>query len=962
LLKNQSVSGFIARRVSAYMDQVQNLTVPELKQLALRHQLDGTGNKVQLRTRFSVWVRNEVAKGTVDLGIAHPTDSVDEGKANLIELEDATDDDTSTSEDELELTGNKLNNFQFLRTVPNESPSTHDLQSSIADAAVDLNDASEDENVSNFRDPSTPSIHTTLKIVFGFDRLRDGQEWAIRRCLNQQRSLLVAPTGFGKSLCYALPAAMMDGVCIVVSPLLSLIQDQIRMTPARLAAVTLSGHMSTAATASTLDDIVRGRIKLLFVSPERLTSASFRRLFRRTWNTETKQYVRYFPEVSLLCVDEAHCMSQWAHNFRPAYLRLRSIVDIIEPQSVLAITATAGPRVIDDICRTLRIENADDSSSRSLDEPRTSCGVRVSSTNRDNIDVKCLFLDSQEERLSTVRLLDNVKSDKYFLCSSSPFSFDQLLTILGHDKKFSKPSLPQCLAGCLTEGSVIVYTWRQQDAEVVAENIQSSDLTGGVVVYHGGMDATARAKAQSKFMRGKARICVATIAFGLGINKADIAGVIHLYMSSSPEHYIQEIGRAGRDGRAAQAISLILNDEVFIRHSLAYSDMFSRSQVKALLSILVQHVEASLLLLKRDEPTTFPVNVSFPQAMSILGCDCKVETVETILSLLEERNGKEPLLFIQGTSYDSATVAPRRCILDDLAQKEPIARAIIQCSDFVEPPAGQVVMKDDSTSFRRKSNLTYNTFGSYSFSIAKCSNCLGDCAEPRHVFAALRRLESDGDIDFALSTAPKDRILSLRLTSEGMKYFGNGNQHLMESLVDETADRFVSTISTCSNKVLDIHYIMRTVFEASLSEKDYFPCKKSASLSQFQQLIEAYFKAEGSGSMLAAEAPDLPNFIAVASVRELSADVEVVLSYLSDIQGGTSGMRLVHLADSTSMDYTVLLITKFLHGLAPPSIPLQSIRNNHLFGKMQGMQFSKLHEAVGRLLVSKGDAANKLLH
>jgi superfamily II DNA helicase RecQ len=377
------------------MAQIENFTVPELKQLALRHQLDGTGNKLQLQTRLSVWVRDEVAKGTVDLGASSPPESFEGIEATSSEVEYATDGDATSSDGELELTGEKSDGFLFHRSG----------------RMVELNDESEIDETTNFENPNEDGespIHAALKQVFGYDSLRDGQEWAIRRCLNRQRSLLVAPTGFGKSLCYALPAAILDGLCIVVSPLLSLIQDQIRMIPARLAAVTLSGPMSTAATAATLDDIVRGRIKLLFVSPERLTSASFRRLFRRTWNAETKQYERFLPQVSLLCVDEAHCMSQWAHNFRPSYLRLRSIVDIIEPQSVLAITATAGPRVIDDICRSLRIAKSNDECSALPDESINTCGVRVSKTNRDNIDVKCLFLDSQEERLSTVRPVPNV--------------------------------------------------------------------------------------------------------------------------------------------------------------------------------------------------------------------------------------------------------------------------------------------------------------------------------------------------------------------------------------------------------------------------------------------------------------------------------------------------------------------------------------------------------------------------
>jgi Helicase conserved C-terminal domain len=481
-------------------------------------------------------------------------------------------------------------------------------------------------------------------------------------------------------------------------------------------------------------------------------------------------------------------------------------------------------------------------------------------------------------------------------------------------------------------------------------------VKGGVVVYHGGMDASSRSKAQSKFMRGKARICVATIAFGLGINKADVAGVIHLYMSSSPEHYIQEIGRAGRDGRRAQAIALILNDEVFIRHSLAYSDLISRSQVKAVICTLHQQVESSLLPLSRERLNHLPVNVSFHLATSGLRCDCKVETVETILSLLEQRDVKEPLLYIQGVSYDSATIAPKRCILEKLALREPVARAILQCSDCVEPPAGQSTQTeriDDSRDFR-KSTITNHIFGSYSFSIAKCSNCLGDSAEPRHVFAALRRLESSGDINFALDTAPKDRVLSLCLTNEGMKYFGDGNQQLIESLIEETTRRFVSTISVCSNKVLDIHCIMRAVFETGRSDVvGSCPSVKSASLAQFQLLIEKYFEAEGNGNMLASDVSDLPNFASDFTSRELSADAETVLSQLHDIQGGMSGISLFPLADPTTVDYTVLTITKFLHGLSPASIPLNLTRFHHLFGKMQSVQFSKLHEAIGRLFVSK---------
>jgi DEAD/DEAH box helicase len=367
------------------------------------------GNKSQLRTRISVHVRDEVANGCTDMGMMETTDVDTPTHLDYYTSDDesihCTDFLCSSSDDELEIVGDKSDSLSSRSSsvmVHLEQGNNVTCQANSLNASdVTQNDVDEDTSVS-------ASVLNMLKKLFGYTSLRDGQEWAIDRCLNRQRSLLVAPTGFGKSLCYTLPAAMMEGVCIVVSPLLSLIQDQIRMLPARLAAVTLSGPMSTARVAATLDDIVRGRIKLLFVSPERHTSASFRRLFRRSWNSEKSIYERYFPEVSLLCVDEAHCMSQWAHNFRPSYLRLQSIIDLIEPRSVLAITATAGPRVIDDICRTLKINNTNTTletmSTKLNTTAQDPCGVRISRTNRDNIDVKCIFLNTQEERLSKVRL------------------------------------------------------------------------------------------------------------------------------------------------------------------------------------------------------------------------------------------------------------------------------------------------------------------------------------------------------------------------------------------------------------------------------------------------------------------------------------------------------------------------------------------------------------------------------
>ena len=252
-------------------------------------------------------------------------------------------------------------------------------------------------------DPQTSQLRSTLRKVFGHNDFREGQEWAIKRCLEHKKTLLVAPTGFGKSLCYALPATLMEGVCVVVSPLISLIQDQLRSLPPRVPAATLSGSPSAAQTAAIIDDIEQGRIKILFVSPERLVSPSFRRLFNMRWIPEKKIKERRFPVISLLCIDEAHCASHWAHNFRPCFLRFKSLLHLMQPRSVLAITATAGPRVIADINNTLGIQDCSEisTSSDSL-TPAQKDGILVMKSDRDNIDVSTMMLANHEERLSMV--------------------------------------------------------------------------------------------------------------------------------------------------------------------------------------------------------------------------------------------------------------------------------------------------------------------------------------------------------------------------------------------------------------------------------------------------------------------------------------------------------------------------------------------------------------------------------
>ena len=391
---NSSHSSFVARQVVAHVDRFRVLTLPELREEAAQRRLNKNGKKSQLLLRLALWARDEITKA-----VPYPDDEKDEG----ITADDRMGEDRtkSTSDSVLEnLLGD--NESSAGSESSDDELEFYDDDSAHEEMGMECDDNSARRpGLLHQAGDSKSKLVATLKSIFGYSEFRDGQEWAIQRCLAGKRSLLVAPTGSGKSLCYSLPAALMDGVCVVVSPLISLIQDQLRSLPPRVPAATLSGSISVSATAAIIDDVVRKRIKILFVSPERLTSPSFRRLFNTTWNPDTQEHERRFPEISLLCVDEAHCVSQWAHNFRPCFLRFKRLLQLMEPRSVLAVTATAGSRVIGDITSVLGI----DTTSRLDDEASggEEKNVLIIDKPRYNIDVSCQFVESHEERLEMVR-------------------------------------------------------------------------------------------------------------------------------------------------------------------------------------------------------------------------------------------------------------------------------------------------------------------------------------------------------------------------------------------------------------------------------------------------------------------------------------------------------------------------------------------------------------------------------
>jgi hypothetical protein len=315
LLESSSNSGFIARQVAAAKLRFRELTVPELRIEAKGRGIKGTGKKNDILTRLLIWVRDEIAYSVESVESSSPRQEMPcsaESRAiadnNIV---DDDDDSVEVSDDENESTDVAPLTTKMIELSDDESSSEYSSD------GEETNDSELEicQEVTGTTRPrrstvqSASTLHDSLENHFGYTEFRDGQEWAIRRVLAHERTLLVAPTGQGKSLCYALPAAIMDGICLVVSPLISLMQDQLRQLPPKIPAATLSGSMTVAQMALIVDDVMRNRYKVLFVSPERLASAAFRRLVRPKFNVETRKFERQFPVVSLLCVDEVSFFS-----------------------------------------------------------------------------------------------------------------------------------------------------------------------------------------------------------------------------------------------------------------------------------------------------------------------------------------------------------------------------------------------------------------------------------------------------------------------------------------------------------------------------------------------------------------------------------------------------------------------------------------------------------------------------
>ena len=357
----------------------------------------------------------------------------------------------------------------------------------------------------------------TLKQHFGFAHFRGGQEAIIGGLLDGRSMLAIFPTGGGKSLCYQLPALLLDGVTLVISPLIALMKDQVDALKRRgIAAARLDSTLSQEEYAEVMTSLRDESLKLLYIAPERIASEAFRKQLKRL-------------NVAMVAIDEAHCISEWGHNFRPDYLKLAALCRTLRVKRVLCLTATATPAVAKDIRNAFRIKKRDH--------------IQLS-FQRDNLELKV-----------------------------TPTSAQERLPIL--DRRLSE-----------SEGSAIVYVTLQHTAESVATALKKNGHS--VRAYHAGLPDEVRATAQEEFMSGKTRIIVATIAFGMGIDKADIRNVFHYNLPKSLENYSQEIGRAGRDGEHSSCEMLACGDDLIPLENFIYGDTPSSDSVRGLVDRILR--------------------------------------------------------------------------------------------------------------------------------------------------------------------------------------------------------------------------------------------------------------------------------------------------------------------------------------------------------------------------------------
>jgi len=360
-----------------------------------------------------------------------------------------------------------------------------------------------------------------LKIHFNYGSFRPGQEQAIDAILNNNNVLVVLPTGGGKSMIFQLPSLVLDGITLVVSPLIALMKDQVdSLLKVGIPATFINSSISLSETSKRLTEISAGAYRLVYIAPERFYNQSFLNELKKI-------------KVALFAIDEAHCISQWGHDFRPSYLRLREAIKKCGDPTVVALTATATPEVREDIAKQLGFKKYE---------------LVISGFARPNLQLGVLLANNEKK-------------------------FDYILEAIKSQENESG----------------IIYAGTRSKVDEIVEFLSDYDIKA--LSYHAGMDSDSREWVQERFMSSEVKIVVATNAFGLGINKKDIRFVIHHDLPGTIEAYYQEAGRAGRDGKDSFCLLFYSPSDRYLQEFFIAGDNPSPNLIKEVYRFLLDEYE-----------------------------------------------------------------------------------------------------------------------------------------------------------------------------------------------------------------------------------------------------------------------------------------------------------------------------------------------------------------------------------
>jgi ATP-dependent DNA helicase RecQ len=485
------------------------------------------------------------------------------------------------------------------------------------------------------------TIRRLLNTIFGIQQLRDGQQRVIDSVLDGKDTLAIMPTGSGKSLCYQIPARILEGMTIVVSPLISLMKDQLeKLEQMGIRAVQVNSSLSAEEERGSLAAIRENRCEIVFCTPERLVMAEFVEVLKEV-------------KTALVVVDEAHCISQWGHDFRPAYLEMAGAIEALGRPPVLALTATATEDVVDDI-------------GRQLGRPRMN--VINTGVYRPNLHYRVLQVTNPEEKLrEALRLVRE------------------------------------------TEGKGIVYAATVKCAEEIHHLLQEQGES--VTIYHGKLHAAERKDNQDLFMNDERRVMVATNAFGMGIDKPDTRFVIHLQIPANLEAYYQESGRAGRDGKDAECTLLFLQDDKRVQQFFLVKHYPTADEIRAVYEAVRELAENETATPERIEDAAGELSgpnlkvclkllkdakllrQSRKLAWNVTAQEPKASLFEAMAAVYRQKQEHDKEALEQMVSYAVSGFCRWKLLLDYFGDEVEGFEKCCRCDNCLNPPAA--VLLDD---------------------------------------------------------------------------------------------------------------------------------------------------------------------------------------------------------------------------------------------------------------------------